>query len=82
MRTIRASEGHVPELATLQKMYMEHHAKLDDYFTLEDDASAHWIEYMKKFLKKKEQHRFDRRRKKGDHRLHEASIYTRRPTTR
>jgi hypothetical protein len=53
MRIIGASEGHIAELATLQKMYMEHHAKLDDYFTFEDDASAHWVEYMRKFLKEK-----------------------------
>jgi GNAT superfamily N-acetyltransferase len=53
MKIIRASEKHLAELAVLQRMYMEHHARLDDYFTFEEDISAIWIDHMKKFLRQK-----------------------------
>ena len=79
MRIIRASEGHIPELATLQKMYMEHHAKLDDYFTFEDDASARWIKYMNKFLKEKNNIVLIAIEKKAIIGYMTASTYTRRP---
>jgi GNAT superfamily N-acetyltransferase len=79
MRIIRASEGYITELATLQKMYMEHHAQLDDYFTFEDDASARWIEYMKKFLKEKNNMVLIAVEKQVIIGYMTASIYTRRP---
>jgi GNAT superfamily N-acetyltransferase len=34
-------------------MYMEHHAKLDDYFMPEENSSAIWANFMRKFLKEK-----------------------------
>jgi len=79
MRIIRASEGHITELATLQKMYMEYHAKLDYYFTFEDDASARWIEYMKKFLKEKNNIVLIAVEKHAIIGYITASVYTRRP---
>jgi GNAT superfamily N-acetyltransferase len=53
MNIVRASEKDLAELATLQRMYMEHHAKLDDYFTVEEDATARWIDYMRKSIEEK-----------------------------
>lgn len=53
MRIVYASEKDLMELAPLQKMYMEHHAKLDDYFMFEEGVSARWVEYMSKFIKEK-----------------------------
>ena len=79
MRIIRASERHITELATLQKMYMEYHAKLDDYFTFEEDAGVRWIEYMKKFLKEKNNIVLIAVEKQAIIGYMTASIYTRRP---
>jgi GNAT superfamily N-acetyltransferase len=47
MKITQASKRQLPELAALQKMYLQHHAKLDDYFMFEDDASTRWTDYMK-----------------------------------
>ena len=60
-------------------MYMEHHAKLDDYFTFEDEASARWIDYMKKFLKEKNSIVLIAVEKQAIIGYMTASIYTRRP---
>ncbi|MGD0028338.1 MAG: GNAT family N-acetyltransferase [Candidatus Bathyarchaeia archaeon] len=79
MKIIRAAEKHLTELAALQKMYMEHHAKLDDYFTFEEDASTLWIEYMKKFLKEKNNIALIALEKQTFIGYMTASIYTRRP---
>ncbi len=54
MRILRAVENNLQELAALQRMYMEHHSKLDDYFTAQEDASARWISYMRKLLRQKD----------------------------
>ena len=53
MRVILVSERNLKKLAELQRMYMEHHAKLDDYFMPEEDASAKWVDFMREFLKEK-----------------------------
>jgi len=79
MRIIRAAEKHLTELAHLQKMYMEHHAKIDDYFTFEDEASTRWIEYMKKFLKENNNIALIAVEKQTFIGYMTASIYTRRP---
>jgi GNAT superfamily N-acetyltransferase len=60
-------------------MYMEHHAKLDDYFKFEDDASARWMKYMKEFLKEKNNIVLIAVEKQAIIGYMTASIYTRRP---
>jgi GNAT superfamily N-acetyltransferase len=51
MNILHATKTHLQELAALQRMYMEYHSRLDDYFLTREDASTRWIAYMKKFLK-------------------------------
>jgi GNAT superfamily N-acetyltransferase len=50
MKITQASKRQLPELAALQKMYMQRHAKLDGYFMFEEDVSTRWINYMKEFI--------------------------------
>jgi hypothetical protein len=79
MIIIRAAENQLAELAPLQKMYMEHHAKLDDYFTFEEYAGTRWINYMKKFLKENNNIALIALEKQTFIGYMTASIYTRRP---
>jgi GNAT superfamily N-acetyltransferase len=54
MKIVKASKKNLVELSKLQKKYMEHHRRIDDYFAFIEDVSRLWIEYAEKVIEDKE----------------------------
>jgi len=50
MDIVKAAKEHLKELMSLQRKYMEHHVKVDEYFAFKENMGQLWMEHMEEFI--------------------------------
>jgi len=45
MKVLKSTKAHLHELSQLERLYMEHHVAIDDYFAFKENISKMWLEH-------------------------------------